>query len=65
MCIFSRYLLLLLSSGGFMQRQMSPTEGLVKVVKVKMKSLSVPEMSLKTLTTMTDLFEAVTDCVFS
>ena len=37
MRIFSRYLLLLFSSGGFMQRQMSPTEGLVKVVKVKMK----------------------------
>ena len=35
--VFFKIFALLFSSGGFMQRQMSPTEGLVKVVKVKMK----------------------------
>ena len=40
--VFFKIFALLFSSGGFMQRQMSPTEGLVKIVKVKMKKTVVP-----------------------
>ena len=41
--VFFKIFALLLSSSWLMQRQMSPTEGLVKVVKVKMKVCQCPK----------------------